>query len=84
MRPNGTGLHEILVEGIACGGPLDGPDSIGCNSPVWSPDGRRIVFAVVAGGSSIYVAQGDGSDPQHISVGDGDELPDWGVSARRQ
>ncbi len=84
MRPNGSGLHEILVDGIACGGPLEDPDSIGCNGPAWSPDGHRIAFAVVAGDSSIYVAQADGSDPQRVSVGDGDELPDWGVGARRQ
>jgi hypothetical protein len=80
-RPNGSGLTEITIDGIPCGGSVEDPDSVGCNSPVWSPDGQQIAFDVVTpGGSDVYVANRDGSSPEQVSFGDDDEIPDWGVT----
>jgi Tol biopolymer transport system component len=80
---DGSGLRPLNIDGIPCGGRFDDPTSIGCNSPVWSPDGSQIAFNVVAGGASdVYVANSDGSDPHQVSFGDDDEVSDWGVTPR--
>ena len=42
VHSDGSGLHKIPVPG--CGGPRPNPTSIGCQKPVWSPDGRKIMF----------------------------------------
>jgi Tol biopolymer transport system component len=42
VHSDGTGLQRIPVPG--CGGPRSDPASIGCQKPVWSPDGRKIMF----------------------------------------
>lgn len=42
VHSNGNGLRKIPVPG--CGGPRSNPASIGCQKPVWSPDGRKIMF----------------------------------------
>jgi Tol biopolymer transport system component len=42
VHSDGSGLHKIPVPG--CGGPRSNPTSIGCQKPVWSPDGRKIMF----------------------------------------
>src|SRR4029453_7439963 len=42
VHSDGAGLHKIPVPG--CGGLRSNPASIGCQNPVWSPDGRKIMF----------------------------------------
>jgi Tol biopolymer transport system component len=42
VHSDGSGLRKIPVPG--CGGPRSNPTSIGCQKPVWSPDGRKIMF----------------------------------------
>jgi Tol biopolymer transport system component len=42
VHSDGSGLRKIPVPG--CGGPRSNPPSIGCQKPVWSPDGRKIMF----------------------------------------
>jgi Tol biopolymer transport system component len=42
VHSDGSGLRKIPVPG--CGGPRRNPTSIGCQKPVWSPDGRKIMF----------------------------------------
>ena len=42
VHSDGSGLRRIPAPG--CGGPRSNPTSIGCQKPVWSPDGRKIMF----------------------------------------
>jgi hypothetical protein len=42
VHSDGSGLNKIPVPG--CGGPRSDPTSIGCQKPVWSPDGRKLMF----------------------------------------
>ena len=42
VHSDGTGLQKLPVPG--CGGPRSDPASIGCQNPVWSPDGRKLMF----------------------------------------
>jgi Tol biopolymer transport system component len=42
VHSDGSGLRKIPVPG--CGGPRSNPTSIGCQKPVWSPDGQKMMF----------------------------------------
>jgi Tol biopolymer transport system component len=42
VHSDGSGLRQIPVPG--CGGLRSDPTSIGCQKPVWSPDGRKLMF----------------------------------------
>jgi WD40-like Beta Propeller Repeat len=42
VHSDGSGLRKIPVP--RCGGPRRDPTSIGCQKPVWSPDGQKIMF----------------------------------------
>src|SRR6476659_4098174 len=42
VHSDGSGVRRIPVPG--CGGPRSDPASIGCQKPVWSPDGRKLMF----------------------------------------
>jgi Tol biopolymer transport system component len=42
VHSDGTGVRKIPVPG--CGGPRSDPTSIGCQKPVWSPDGTKLMF----------------------------------------
>ena len=42
VHSDGSDLRQIPVPG--CGGPRSNPTSIGCQKPVWSPDGRKLMF----------------------------------------
>jgi TolB protein len=81
IHANGTGLREIHIQGLACGGANSDPNGIGCNEPVWSPDGTKIAFKVSsAAGDDIYIANADGTDPQQITHdGDATGGPQWGT-----
>jgi Tol biopolymer transport system component len=74
---NGTHLRQIHVQGFACGGPVDDPDSIGCHAPRWSPDGSNLIFATNT--HDIFTARLDGSGLTQVThTGDADH-PDWGT-----
>ena len=82
VQSDGGGLREIVVEGQpACGGPSSDPASRGCFNPRWSPDGKKIVFAVFtkAAGENIYTANADGTGLTQVTHGADDESPDWGT-----
>jgi Tol biopolymer transport system component len=57
VRPDGTGLRKLTPDGAAEG------------YPVWSPDGRRILFSK---GEGLYVMNADGSGRAKLVDGDDD------------
>lgn len=62
VHSDGSGLRQIPVPG--CGGSLSSATSIGCGSPVWSPDGTKFVFwraSAATGQQDLYTANADGS-----------------------
>jgi Tol biopolymer transport system component len=63
VHSDGSGLRKIAVPG--CGGPRSDPTSIGCQKPVWSPDGRKIMFErhflIPNDHFDLYTVNADGS-----------------------
>jgi Tol biopolymer transport system component len=82
VHSNGTGLRQLPIDG-PCGGPFADPSAYGCFNPVWSPDGRKIVFGRNQddGQRDLYTVNADGSglfqvtDTPDISEFNGD----WGT-----
>jgi WD40-like Beta Propeller Repeat len=63
VHSDGSGRRKIPVPG--CGGPRSDPASIGCQKPVWSPDGRKIMFErhflIPNDHFDLYTVNADGS-----------------------
>jgi Tol biopolymer transport system component len=80
---DGSGLRKIPVPG--CGGPRSDPASIGCQKPVWSPDGRKLMFErhflLPNDYFDLYTVNADGSGLfQVTNTPDLDEAGgDWGT-----
>lgn len=81
VHADGSGLHEIKVQGLACGGVRSDRAGYGCHVPRWSPDGQKIAFAAnSATGSDIYTVNADGSDLTLVTHdGRGNDNPAWGT-----
>ena len=82
MHADGSGLHELPVAGLPCGGRFDDPDSIGCADPTWSPTGHQIAFRINhADHTDLERANADGTNPRFIiNLGfDPGEFIDWGT-----
>jgi len=83
VHSDGTELQRIPVPG--CGGPRSNPASIGCQKPVWSPDGRKIMFErhflIPNDHFDLYTVNADGTDLfQVTNTPDLDEAGgDWGT-----
>jgi WD40-like Beta Propeller Repeat len=82
VHPDGSGLRQIPID--SCGGPFSDPESIGCFSPSWSPDGTKIVFVRFdpsAGQSDIYTVNAHGTGLFQVTntptIDEG--KPDWGT-----
>jgi Tol biopolymer transport system component len=83
VHSDGTGLRRIPVPG--CGGARSVPASIGCQKPVWSPDGRKIMFErhflIPNDYFDLYTVNADGSglfqvtNTPNLDEGGGD----WGT-----
>jgi Tol biopolymer transport system component len=83
VHSNGSGLHRVRIPLSFCGGPTADPDARGCADPVWSPDGRKILFRLTTPGfgegGDLYTVNADGSGLTQVTH-DGDvEFPDWGT-----
>jgi Tol biopolymer transport system component len=83
VHSDGSGLRKIPVPG--CGGPRSEPASIGCQKPVWSPDGRKLMFErhslIPNDHFDLYTVNADGSgllqvtNTPNLDEGGGD----WGT-----
>jgi Tol biopolymer transport system component len=75
VHSDGSGLRQIPISG--CGG------TEGCVHPVWSPDGKKIVFTRFdsqTGQSDLYTVDPDGSGLFQVTdSGLGGGLVDWGI-----
>jgi Tol biopolymer transport system component len=64
VHSDGSGLRQIPVP--SCGGLASDQTSIGCRAPVWSPDGRKLVFVrrslIPNDHTDLYTVNRDGSD----------------------
>jgi Tol biopolymer transport system component len=83
VHSDGSGLRQIPVIGLACGGPNADPDAYGCTDPVWSPDGKKVLFRRTTPGAGeggdLYTINADGTGLTQVTH-DGDvEFPDWGT-----
>lgn len=68
MKPDGSGLRQLTHE---AGDPA---------SPVWSPDGSKIAFALETpdGGSDIFLINADGAGKRRLTNHPGDDAhPHW-------
>jgi Tol biopolymer transport system component len=83
VHADGSGLHEIHVQpASACGGRNDNPDALGCNSPVWSPDGTQIAFIRShhnPDDGEVYTVNLDGSGLFQVTNTPGIDGVDWGT-----
>ena len=80
VHADGSGLHEIRLQGLDCGGSVFTPDGVGCHGVRWSPDGKKIVFIAnsAEAGKDVYTANADGSGVRQVThIGNADD-PDWG------
>ena len=82
VHPDGSGLHQLPVAtATPCGGSFDDPESFGCGSPNWSPDGRYIAFSRFAPDPpGIDIMRADGSHVRQILsvASNSDANPSWG------
>jgi len=81
IHSNGTGLHQLTVQGMPCGGANADPNAVGCHGVRWSPDGMKIIFAASTpdSGLNIYTANADGSGLTQVSFDGFDDDPSWGT-----
>ena len=81
LHANGTGLRRIPVPG--CGGLNADQNGVGCPSPSWSPDGKKIVFSRQVGTQphEIYTVNADGTGLFNVTnTSDISEFSaDWGI-----
>jgi Tol biopolymer transport system component len=86
VRPNGTHLRRIPIP-LPCGASFDDPHGVGCGTPAWSPDSRRLAFDVFDPNTdhqSIYLINANGTHLSQLTSGDFfDESPDWRPNTER-
>ena len=83
VHSDGSGLQQIPVSG--CGGLRSDQTSIGCQKPVWSPDGQKIMFErhslIPSDHFDLYTVNADGSGLYQVTnTPNLDEVGgDWGT-----
>ena len=77
VHPDGTGQHPIQLH--------TGPGRSYAFEPGWSPDGKRIVFALYLASTDqedLFTARADGTDLRQVTnTPDGEHFADWGTSS---
>ena len=81
VNSDGSGLHEINMQGLACGSSASDPAGFGCHEPHWSPDGTKIIFGAnsPSAGVNIYTVNADGSGLHQLTSDGGSDDPVWGT-----
>jgi len=82
MSPDGGQRRQLTQQ--------EGDDRAGAVYGRWSPDGSRIVFMAgepsdrkdIRPNTSLFVISAEGGDAQRLSVGLGDDKPDWSADGR--
>jgi Tol biopolymer transport system component len=88
VRRDGTVNHIYLMH-VGAGGKGSGlrrltEDPQAENNPVWSPDGRQIVYTRDLDGSGIYVINANGTGQRRLSPVPGmDATPDWSPDGKQ-
>jgi Tol biopolymer transport system component len=83
VHSDGSGLRQIPIPQSVCGGAFADPDARGCVNPVWSPDGKTILFRLTTTGfgegGDLYTINPDGTGMTQVTH-DGDvDNADWGT-----
>jgi Tol biopolymer transport system component len=83
VHSDGSRLRQVPLPQSFCGGSTADPDTRGCVNPVWSPDGRKILFRLTAPGfgegGDLYTINADGTQLTQVTH-DGDvDVADWGT-----
>jgi Tol biopolymer transport system component len=82
VHADGTGLHEIHINGLNCGASFSDPNGVGCHGVRWSPDGKKIIFVALSLATftrNVYTGNADGTGLTQVTFdGTGDD-PAWGT-----
>ena len=83
VNSDGSGLREIQIPGLPCGGTVGSRVAYGCHGTGWSPDGTKIIFAAASHmtGANIYTANINGSGLSQATHDGDDDDPTWGTHA---
>jgi Tol biopolymer transport system component len=81
IHADGTGWHEIHIQGLECGASAADPNAAGCHGVRWSPDGKKIIFTAFTytAGDNIYTANADGTGLHQVTFDGNDDEPAWGT-----
>jgi Tol biopolymer transport system component len=80
INSDGSGLREIQIPELPCGGAFANPSAYGCHATGWSPDGTKIVFIAgsAATGANVYTANADGTGLTQVTHDGDDDDTSWG------
>jgi TolB protein len=83
IKSDGSGLRQIHIPRLPCGGANASPVSYGCHAAGWSPDGAKIIFAAGSPrtGTNIYTADANGSGLRQATHDGDNDNPSWGSHA---
>lgn len=86
VHSDGSGLRRLPIPQAFCGGPRADPDTRGCVTPAWSPDGHKVAFRRTTPGfgesGDLYTINADGTGLFQVAHGDVEDA-DWGTHPSR-
>lgn len=83
INSDGSGLRQIHIPGLPCGGANASRVGYGCHGTGWSPNGTKIIFAAASPrtGANIYTANANGSGLSQATHDGDNDNPSWGSHA---